>query len=139
MTHLFFSKVKRKYCLAATLFASSLLTIQSAEKTADPSSFISLKPEGIKNLGIEYAKERQSFGKPIATYQAIQWMLADSATEIYAVPLPGARPDSPGDVNEDAPVPVAPLAGAWIETPEKRTTLSSFLVAPLAGAWIETV
>ena len=55
MTHLFFSKVKRKYCLAATLFASSLLTIQSAEKTADPSSFISLKPEGIKNLGIEYA------------------------------------------------------------------------------------
>jgi alkylation response protein AidB-like acyl-CoA dehydrogenase len=35
-------------------------------------------------LGIAHAKERQSFGKPIAANQAIQWMLADSATEIYA-------------------------------------------------------
>ena len=33
---------------------------------------------------IRYAKERQTFGKPIAEYQAIQWMLADAATEIQA-------------------------------------------------------
>lgn len=32
----------------------------------------------------EYAKVRTTFGQPIANYQAIQWMLADSATEIYA-------------------------------------------------------
>ncbi len=36
------------------------------------------------NLGVDYAKQRQSFGRPIAANQAIQWMLADSATEIYA-------------------------------------------------------
>jgi alkylation response protein AidB-like acyl-CoA dehydrogenase len=31
-----------------------------------------------------YAKERQAFGKPIAEFEAIQWMLADAATEIQA-------------------------------------------------------
>lgn len=31
-----------------------------------------------------YAKERQTFGVPIASHQAIQWMLADAATEIHA-------------------------------------------------------
>lgn len=33
---------------------------------------------------IKYAKERETFGKPIAQHQAIQWMLADAATEIQA-------------------------------------------------------
>ena len=33
---------------------------------------------------IRYAKERYTFGKPIAEHQAIQWMLADAATEIQA-------------------------------------------------------
>ena len=36
-------------------------------------------------LGLEYAKQRQAFGSPIADYQAIQWMLADSAVEIEQV------------------------------------------------------
>lgn len=31
---------------------------------------------------LEYARERKAFGKPIAEQQAIQWMLADAATEI---------------------------------------------------------
>jgi alkylation response protein AidB-like acyl-CoA dehydrogenase len=31
-----------------------------------------------------YAKERQAFGKPLADFEAIQWMLADAATEIEA-------------------------------------------------------
>ncbi|MEO8356911.1 MAG: acyl-CoA dehydrogenase family protein [Chloroflexota bacterium] len=31
---------------------------------------------------VNYARERQAFGKPIAERQAIQWMLADAATEI---------------------------------------------------------
>jgi alkylation response protein AidB-like acyl-CoA dehydrogenase len=36
---------------------------------------------------LAYAKERQAFGKPIAEQQAIQWMLADAATEINAARL----------------------------------------------------
>jgi alkylation response protein AidB-like acyl-CoA dehydrogenase len=35
----------------------------------------------------EYALERQQFGKPIADFQAIQWKLADMATEIDAARL----------------------------------------------------
>ena len=31
---------------------------------------------------VNYARERHAFGKPIAEQQAIQWMLADAATEI---------------------------------------------------------
>ena len=33
---------------------------------------------------VNYARERNAFGKPIAEQQAIQWMLADAATEIEA-------------------------------------------------------
>jgi alkylation response protein AidB-like acyl-CoA dehydrogenase len=33
---------------------------------------------------IAFAKHREAFGQPIAEFQAIQWMLADSATELEA-------------------------------------------------------
>ena len=36
-------------------------------------------------LSVDYAKQRKSFGKTIGENQAIQWMLADSATEIFAM------------------------------------------------------
>lgn len=36
---------------------------------------------------LSYARSRQTFGKPIAEHQAIQWMLADAATEIQAARL----------------------------------------------------
>jgi len=36
---------------------------------------------------VEYAKQRQQFGQPIAKFQAIQFMLADMATEIAAARL----------------------------------------------------
>ncbi len=36
---------------------------------------------------IRYSKERQTFGKPIADRQAIQWMIADGGTEIEAARL----------------------------------------------------
>ncbi|MFC2001401.1 acyl-CoA dehydrogenase family protein, partial [Chloroflexota bacterium] len=36
---------------------------------------------------LSYAKERQQFGQPLANLQAIQWMLADMATQIEAARL----------------------------------------------------
>lgn len=36
------------------------------------------------DLGVNYAKAREQFGRPIKNFQAIQWMLADIATEVYA-------------------------------------------------------
>jgi alkylation response protein AidB-like acyl-CoA dehydrogenase len=33
---------------------------------------------------LNYAREREVFGQPIANYQAIQWMLADAATDLEA-------------------------------------------------------
>lgn len=40
--------------------------------------------ERLLNMAIEWANNRVSFGKPLAERQAIQWMIADSATEIEA-------------------------------------------------------
>lgn len=40
--------------------------------------------ERLLQMAIDYAKERETFGKPIAERQAIQWMIADSAVEIEA-------------------------------------------------------
>lgn len=36
---------------------------------------------------LRYAKEREQFGKPIGSFQAIQWMLADMATQVEAARL----------------------------------------------------
>ena len=40
--------------------------------------------EAALDEAIAYAKAREQFGQPIANYQAIQWMLADMATELAA-------------------------------------------------------
>lgn len=43
--------------------------------------------EGALEASLKYAKERKQFGKPIADFQAIQFKLADMATEIEAAKL----------------------------------------------------
>jgi alkylation response protein AidB-like acyl-CoA dehydrogenase len=40
--------------------------------------------QGALDVALQYAKERQQFGKPIADFQAIQFMLADMAMQIEA-------------------------------------------------------
>jgi alkylation response protein AidB-like acyl-CoA dehydrogenase len=56
---------------------------------------ISSQAIGIARAALEesvrYAKERQQFGKPIARFQAIQWKLADMATELDAAHLLSMR------------------------------------------------
>jgi alkylation response protein AidB-like acyl-CoA dehydrogenase len=43
--------------------------------------------EGAYGAALKYSKERQQFGQPISEFQAIQWKLADMATEIEAAKL----------------------------------------------------
>jgi len=43
--------------------------------------------EGAYECALKYSKERQQFGKAISEFQAIQWKLADMATEIDAARL----------------------------------------------------
>src|SRR5271170_3439994 len=43
--------------------------------------------QGALEMAVRYAKERRQFGKNIADYQAVQWMLADSKTELDAAAL----------------------------------------------------
>ena len=40
--------------------------------------------QGALELAVKYVRERVQFGKPISSFQGIQWMLADMATEIEA-------------------------------------------------------
>ena len=41
--------------------------------------------ERLVEMGMEHARNRETFGEPIANRQAIQWMIADSAVEIEAL------------------------------------------------------
>jgi acyl-CoA dehydrogenase len=43
--------------------------------------------ERLLGMAIEHAKSRHTFGAPIADRQAIQWMIADSQTDIEALRL----------------------------------------------------
>ena len=40
--------------------------------------------EGALAYALNYSKERQQFGQPISSFQGLQWMLADMATQIEA-------------------------------------------------------
>jgi alkylation response protein AidB-like acyl-CoA dehydrogenase len=40
--------------------------------------------QGAYDLALEYARERHQFGRPISSFQAVQFRLADMATEIEA-------------------------------------------------------
>ena len=42
---------------------------------------------GALDMAIAYAKDRKQFNKPIADFQAVQWMLADSKVELDAAQL----------------------------------------------------
>ena len=49
---------------------------------------------------IAHARQRVQFGKPIASYQAIQWMLADIATELEAARMLTLKAAAAKDLQE---------------------------------------
>jgi hypothetical protein len=58
---------------------------------------------GAHALAVDYAKKREQFGRPIAEFQGLQWMLADAAIEIeaaraliHAAARSAERPDGAG-------------------------------------------
>jgi butyryl-CoA dehydrogenase len=53
---------------------------------------------------IAYAKTREQFGQPIANYQAIQWMLADMATELAAARMLTLKAAQAKDTQEKSTV-----------------------------------
>ena len=53
---------------------------------------------------ITYAKHREQFGQPIANYQAIQWMLADMATELAAARMLTLKAAAAKDTQEKSTV-----------------------------------
>jgi alkylation response protein AidB-like acyl-CoA dehydrogenase len=53
---------------------------------------------------IAYAKQREQFGRPIANYQAIQWMLADTATELAAARMLTLKAAAAKDTQEKSTV-----------------------------------
>jgi acyl-CoA dehydrogenase len=65
-------------------------------------------------MGLSYAQGRKAFGAPIADYQAIQWMLADSALEIEQVKWMTLRAAWKADCGHDVrhEASMAKLAGA---------------------------
>ena len=65
-------------------------------------------------MALEYSRQRIAFGRPIAEYQAIQWMLADSAVEIEQVKWLVLNAAWKADQGRDArhEASIAKLAGA---------------------------
>ena len=56
-----------------------------SERESDTSTLVPVDPERhALEVRIEHAKNRVTFGQPLADRQAIQWMIADSAVEIEA-------------------------------------------------------
>ena len=56
--------------------------------------------QGAYEASLSYAKQRRQFGKRIAEFQAIQWKLADMATEIDAARLLTLRAGQLADLNQ---------------------------------------
>lgn len=70
--------------------------------------------QGAYECALKYSKQRKQFGKTISEFQAIQWKLADMATEIDAARL-------------------LTLRAAWLKDNGMKTTLQSSMAKLYAG------
>ena len=69
---------------------------------------------GAYDCALRYSRQRKQFGQPIGDFQAIQWKLADMATEIDAARL-------------------LTLRAAWLKDHHRKTTLESSMAKLYAG------
>ena len=63
--------------------------------------------QGAYEAALKYSIERVAFGQPIASFQAIQWKIADSATEIDAARLLTYRAACARDDEQPFTIPAA--------------------------------
>jgi alkylation response protein AidB-like acyl-CoA dehydrogenase len=80
-----------------------------------------------------FAKERQAFGQPIANYQAIQFMLADSVTELWAARLITYRTAEEIDAGIDVKVSHAHCAVAKLYASEMANRVADRAVQIFGG------
>jgi len=81
----------------------------------------------------EFARERVQFGKPIAEQQAIQFMLADSLTELWAARLITYRAAEAIDAREDVKVLHAQCAMAKLYASEMANRVADRAVQIFGG------
>jgi butyryl-CoA dehydrogenase len=78
---------------------------------------------------IRYAKQREQFGQPIANYQAIQWMLADMATELAAARMLTLKAAAAKDSQEKSTVEAAMAKLAASEAAHKAADKAMQILA----------
>ena len=65
---------------------ADLMTAYNSQRVGAATVALGLA-DGAYQLAVDYVQEREQFGRPIAEFQGLQWMLADMSTEITAARL----------------------------------------------------
>lgn len=88
--------------------------------------------EAALDLALAHAKSRRAFGQPIASYQAIQWMLADMSTELEAARVLTHRAAALKGVQDDVSCEAA-MAKLYASEAAHRAADKSLQIHAAAG------
>jgi alkylation response protein AidB-like acyl-CoA dehydrogenase len=89
--------------------------------------------ERLIDLASEWAKSRHAFGSPIADYQAVQFALADSLTELLAARLMTYHAAHEFDANPDAKIVHGKVAMAKLYASEMANRVADRAVQIFGG------
>ena len=84
------------------------------------------------NEALAHAKRRQTFGRPIGRYQAVQWMLADMATELDAARMLTYRGAAAKDTQDRSTVEAA-MAKLYASEAAHRAADTAMQILASAG------
>ena len=94
--------------------------------------------ERLVEMGMEWARNRVTFGQPIAERQAIQWMVADSAVEIEALRWLAVQAHRFGDPLRAGHLVLSGALGPFVPfAPGDRVTATISGFAPLTATFTE--